>query len=438
MNTTRTETRRQFLKSAGAATIATISLPAILRAQSAPAVASGANPSSRLGVGFIGCGSRATLAHMRMLEGLKNEGGLPLEFVAVCDVYRPRLVAAQSRLQAARATMDYRELLADPSVDVVCIATPDHCHARQAIDALQAGKHVYCEKPVTHWSQFDLTKQLADAAAKSDRAFVCGAQAMSDGAWGQMKKLVQDGLIGKPVHAETGYFRCGDGGERGMRVDDPRARPGPDLNWDAFQGDAPKHDFSADRFFRWRLFRDYAGGPVTDLFPHCLTPLVDILGAGFPDTVIGVAGIERYEYPLREVPDTCNLIAHYPEKLTIAVLGTNANDFPATVKRGAGSQSPIVRGWDGTLTIDANNREIVFTPIRKPDSKQAQRFPIAHGENNAELWRNLIECAQKGTKDTWSPMDLAFRVQTVLQMAYLAASHDKTAHFDAKTRTISS
>jgi predicted dehydrogenase len=434
MNTT--ATRRQFLKTTSTATLGSLSMSALLKAQSAPAIVSGSNLNSRIGIGFIGCGNRASRSHMTMLENLKNEAKLPIDFVAVCDAYRPRLDKAKARLNAARACMDYRELLADKGVDMVCIATPDHQHGYQAIDAVQAGKHVYCEKPITHWRQFELTKKLAEVVAKSDRAFVCGAQAMSDGAWGQMKKLVEDGLIGKPVYGETGFFICGDGGDRGMPVDDPNALPGADLDWEAFLGDAPKRDFTVDRFFRWRLFEDYAGGPGTDLLPHCLTPLVDILGVGFPETVVAVGGIDRWEYELREVPDSFSLLAHYPEKVTVAVLGTEANDMETATHRGAGQSAPVIRGWDGSLTIDPNNKEIVFTSIRKPNAKHDQRFPIERGENNAELWRNLIECAQNGTKDTWSPMDLAFRVQTVLQMAMMGFREGKVMRFDATEKKI--
>jgi predicted dehydrogenase len=333
--------------------------------------------------------------------------------------------------------MDYRQLLANDRVDLVCIASPDHQHGSHAIAALQAGKHVYCEKPVTHWSQFELTKKLADVAAKSPCAFQLGTQAMSDSAWHQMKKLVKDGLIGKPLFGETGFFRIGDWGERGMKVDDPNIKPGKDLDWDGFQGDAQKYKFSVDRLFRWRLFKDYAGGPVTDLYPHCLTQVVDILGVGFPEKVVALGGVHRYEYELRNVPDTFNLIAQYPEKVTISVLGTQANDFNATPQRGAGQRCPVIRGWDGSLSIDTDNKHIVFTPVKeKGMMKKPEKFPIERPENNLDHWKNLIECAQKGTKNTWSPMDLAFRTQTVLQMAMLAYRESAVARFDARSRRI--
>lgn len=433
MSIHRNPSRREFIKTGITGVLAGVALPHVF---TGAAHAQSTSPNGRIGVGFIGCGGRAG-GHMGMLEQLKNNEKLPIEFVAMCDIYRPRLEKAKARLKAEYAYMDHRELLANKAVDMVCIATPDHHHGYQALDALQAGKHVYCEKPITHWRQFDLTKKLADVAAQSDRAFVCGAQAMSDGAWHQMKQLVKQGLIGQPVFGETSYFRVGDFGERGMRVDDPNAKPGPDLNWEAFQGDAPEHEFSVDRLFRWRLFEDYAGGPVTDLYPHCLTPVVDILGVGFPEAVVALGGIHRYNYELRDVPDTFNVLAQYPEKITISILGTQANDYNTALPgRGAGMRAPTIRGWDGTLTIDRNNKEIVFTPLRQKDAKPDQRFRIEHGENNTELWRNLIECAQQGRKDTWSPMDLAFRTQTVLQMAMLGWRKGVTARFDPQQKKI--
>ena len=423
--------RREFITTSVAGVLAGMALPHVFT-ESARAQIPG--PNSRLGVGFIGCGGRAG-AHMHMLEGLKKEG-MPIEFVAVCDIYRPHAERAKKRLNAGNLFMDHRELLARKDIDLVCIATPDHHHGYQAIDALQAGKHVYCEKPVTHWRQFELTRKLCDVAAQSPYTFQLGTQAMSDGAWHQMKKLVKEGLIGQPLFGETGFFRIGDWGERLMHVDDPNAKPGPDLNWEAFLGDAPKREFSIDRFFRWRLFEDYAGGPVTDLYPHCLTQVVYILGVGFPETVAATGGIHRYNYELRDVPDTCNLVAQFPEKVTISVLGTQANDYNATPLRGAGQRCPVIRGWEGALAIDKNNKEIVFTGIREKEGKPDQRFPIEHGEDNTEHWKNLITCAKNGKKDTWSPMDLAFRTQTVLQMAALGVKQGKLAHFDAQKREI--
>lgn len=426
-------TRREFLGTASTAAAVLAGASRAAFAATSPATSRAAN--DRLGVGFIGAGGRAG-THMQCLTYLKEKANVPVDLVAVCDVYRPRMEKAKQDYKMAQGAMDYRELLANPKVDIVCISTPDHHHGCQSIDAIKAGKDVYCEKPVTHWSQFDVLKQLAEAAAKSDRVFLLGTQGMSDTVWHQMKQLVKEGLIGKCVFGETSFFRLGDWGERGMPIPDKNAKPGPDLNWEAFLGDRPKRQFSVDRFFRWRLFEDYAGGPVTDIYPHCATQIVDILGVSFPQKVVAIGGIDRYEYELREVPDAFNLLARYPEKVTISVLGSFANSYnSAEGHRGSGSRMPIIRGWDGTLTIDRNQKEIVFMPT-DGSGKQLKRFPIERGENLTDHWKHLIECCQKRQKTTWSPMDLACRTQTMLIMAMLAHKNEKVVNFDAKEQKI--
>jgi predicted dehydrogenase len=391
----------------------------------------------RLGIGFIGCGGRAG-SHLQMAKRLRDELKMPVDLVACCDIYRPRREHFQKQAGIPNAYDSHKKLLEDPAVDIVCIATPDHHHVYQAIDAVKAGKHVYCEKPVSHWSQFEATRALADAVAASRVAFVCGTQAMTDPAWMEMKKLIRAGVIGQPIHAETGFFRTGDWGERGMRIDDPNAKPGPDLDWDAFLGtDRPKVPFSVDRLFRWRLFADYAGGPVTDLYPHCLAQVVDMLDLTFPERVTGIGGISRYPYELRDVPDTFHLIAQFPKGFSLTVQGSQGNNFQGAPQRGAGQRTPIVRGWEGTLAIDPNNREIICRATEGSSRKTAlERFPIPGNEDNLMLWKNLVECALEGRQDTWSPMDLAFRTQTILQMAMLGNQHGKTICFDSAKRSI--
>jgi predicted dehydrogenase len=389
----------------------------------------GAN--ERIGVGFIGVGGRGNF-HLQQVHWLMTQASEPVEIVAVCDVYRPRMAAVMEGY-GAKGYMDHRELLADPRVDVVCISTPDHHHAHQALDALKAGKDVYVEKPLTHWRQFDALKQLAHAAAASDRVFQLGTQAMSDGAWHQMRQLVRDGAIGKPMLGETGFFRAGDWGEVAMAIDDPQARPGPDLNWEAFLGDAPRCDFNIDRFFRWRLFDEYAGGPATDVYPHCLTQVVDIMGLTFPELVVATGGMHRYQDAPRTVPDTCYLLAQYPEKATISVLGTEANEYQGTGQRGAGQRVPIIRGWDAAITLDGKDIVIHYPAEAK---KPARRIPIEHEEDMIGHWKNFFDCCRTRNRQTFSPADLAYHVQTALIMASLAMRQGKVVRFDAAKQQI--
>jgi predicted dehydrogenase len=242
---------------------------------------------------------------------------------------------------------------------------------------------------------------------------------------------VQDGLIGRPIHAECGFFRVGDWGERGMPIDDANARPGPDLNWDAFLGDAPKRPFDVSRFFRWRMYEDYAGGPATDLYPHSLTPVVSILGVSLPSKVVATGG--KFRYQEREVPDTFNILIDYPEDITVAVLGTQGNDDQGTELRGSGERIPLIRGWEGSLTVEG--KQIVFKPVKGTD-KKPQTFEIARGEDLIEYWRKFLECCRSRQQDTPSPVDLAYHVQTALQMAMLGFREEKIAKFDSRQQRI--
>jgi predicted dehydrogenase len=416
-------TRRQFIHRVG------VTAATVTAAGTSVRRSFGRSANERIGVGFIGCGGRSG-AHFNVIHWLSTQAEEPTDIAAVCDVYKPRM-EKRAKGYGAKGYMDYRELLADKNVDVVCISTPDHHHGYQAIDAVRAGKDVYCEKPVTHWRQFELTKRLASEVKRSGRVFQLGTQGMYDSAWRQMKKLIADGLIGQPIHAECGYFRVGDWGERGMPIDDPNASPGPELDWNAFLGDSPRRPFDVSRFFRWRMYEDYAGGPSTDLFPHSLTPVLSMLGVGMPRTVAATGG--RFRYQEREIPDTFNMLIDYPENITVAVLGTQGNNHATTACRGAGNRIPVIRGWDGTLTIEG--QEIVFMPA-DGCKKKPQRFAIEHGEDFVGYWRRFLDCCRSGQKGTLSSMDLAYRVQTPLQMGMLGLRQGKVARFDPQEERI--
>jgi len=419
--------RREIMKKSGGLAVAGMSL--------APgrtlAKALGAN--ERIGVGFIGCGIRAG-NHMGYLAKMKENEGLNAQHVAFCDAYRPRMDWASNEF-SGKAYSDYRELLQDPNVNVVIIATPDHLHGYQAIDAIKAGKDVYCEKPVTHWRQFELTKKLTQVVNESSQVFMLGTQYMSDSAYAQGRKMIQEGMIGRPIHAECGYFRIGDWGERNMRIDDPNAKPGRDLNWEAFLGDSPKCPFDVSRFFRWRLYKDYSGGPSTDLYPHIMTQVIMMMGVTFPSKVSASGGIFRY--PEREVPDTFNILIDYPEKISLAVLGTICNNHPGNWGYYPG-RSPVIRGWEGTLSFEGNC--IRYSPSRGRQQplpgKKETTFPVKQQANMSKYWNDFFDCCRKRNTKTASPANLAYHVQTALQMSMLGWMKDKVVRFDAQNEKI--
>jgi len=159
-------------------------------------------------------------------------------------------------------------------------------------------------------------------------------------------------------------------------IDDPNAKPGPDLNWEAFLGDMPKRPFDVSRFFRWRMYEDYAGGPSTDLFPHSLTPVLYILGVKMPSMVVATGG--KYRYQEREIPDTFNTLIDYPEASRSR--SSDAGQRLPGYRWSRGTRSvPVIRGWDGTLTIQG--KEIVFVPRRIKEEAATIRHRARRGHD---------------------------------------------------------
>ena len=408
--------RRQFIRAAGAAAGAAA-------AYTAPHVtimageARGAN--DRIGVGFIGVGGRCR-AHINIVNALKKEG--IAQPVAVCDVYRPRLEDASQKCGGAKMYRAHEELLQDPNVDVVCIATPDRHHAPQAIDAVAAGKDVYCEKPLTHWAQFELAKKLEEAAKRSGRIVQVGTQYMADENYATVSKMIKEGVIGKVVHAQLGYFRRGDWGER-MRVPDPNARAGPDLDWQRFLGDAPKVEFSVSRFFQWRLYWDYAGGPATDLLVHTFTPVFCLLDLDYPERVFGGGG--RFQYD-REVPDQCNIIADYKDGPSVVMMNSLSNYTGIETK---------IRGTNGIIILTDSGIRIV--PIDPNTNKETDEIVLKWNGmgDTAKLWRNLLDCVDS-REQPFSPIAAAVRVQAPLSAGIISHLESKVVLFDEDTQQL--
>lgn len=148
---------------------------------------------------------------------------------------------------------------------------------------------------------------------------------------------------------------------------------------------------------------------------------------------VAVATRGKFRYQEREIPDTFNMLIDYPENITIAMLGTQANDYPGTGGRGSGQRIPVIRGWDGTLTIE--NNDIVFIPSQG-SKKKAKRFGINGGEDFVGYWQNFLDCCRSRKTDTLSPMPLAYHVQTALQMGMLGLRQGKVARFDTDQEKI--
>ncbi|GHT45656.1 oxidoreductase [Planctomycetales bacterium] len=414
--------RRDFLKTSAVvggltSSAALFAAPYIVAQES-----KGAN--ERIGVGFVGTGSRCG-SHLGIVNEFQKKG--IAQPVAVCDIYRPRLVAASQYTGNSKMYDTHEELLQDKNVDVVCIASPDHHHAYQAIDAINAGKDVYCEKPLVHWSQFEVAKEIEKIAKAKGKLVQVGTQHMADDNYPQIRKLIEDGIIGKPVQVEAGYFRRGDWGER-MAIPDPNAKPGADLNWERFLQHAPKQDFSVSRFFQWRLYWDYAGGPSTDLLVHTYTPVFAVLGLDYPTRVFGGGGTFQYN---REVPDQCNIIADYKDGPSVVLTNSLSNHVDKETR---------IHGTDGIIKwgmIQGSqadyDRGVRIVPFAK--GKEEIRIPWAGNGDTMKLWDNLLECV-KTRQEVMCPISLGVRVQAPLSMGILSHRESKVALFDFENQSI--
>lgn len=400
--------RRNFLGSMGAG-----AAPMALAYQ--PAAQASAKP---LSIGLIGCGGRGGYLARETLA--VKAAGNPIELTAVCDIYQPRLERLSTRLKA-KPFASAGTLLREGGVDAVIVATPDRTHLPLALQAVRAGKDVYCEKPLSHWSQFELLKQFVTEVRRSKAVVQVGAQWVSDPIWTTAAERIKQGAVGKVVHAQTGYFRYGDEGERGMPVEDANAQPGRGLDWLEFQGDGQARPFSVARFFQWRLFMDYAGGPIMDLYPHPLTRLLKALNAGMPERVAAIGGKYLFEGE-REVPDTVDVVIEYPGGPTVSVLGTQGN---------ATGLDTVIRGSDGTITFDKSFGMVVSPrPGGNGASMTLNSQPFV--QDHLADWFRCIRLRQTPRCD----IELGYRVQVALIMAMRSLLERKVAFWNPSSETI--
>jgi predicted dehydrogenase len=318
-----------------------------LQASAAVAAASPAarpfSPNDRIQVGFIGCGARA---HELIRHLLDAEGGA--EIVAVTDAYKGRVERAIERTGGkARAVPDYKEILADKSIDAVVIATPDHWHHRMVLDAIAAGKDVYCEKPLTYRSSEGV--EIVQAARKAGRIVHVGSQGVSSPAQQKAKEWIKAGKLGKITLIRAAYNRNTASGAWIYPI--PPDASESTVNWEQFLGPAPKRPFDLARFFRWRCYQDYSGGIATDLFVHLCTTIHYLMDAKAPAKVLAMGQLYRWKES-RDVPDTLNAVLEYPEGFTVNLSSTFNNQLSA-------EGSFQILGTEGAITLGGG---MVFHP----------------------------------------------------------------------------
>ncbi len=394
--------RRCFLKT-GAAGAAAAGAMGLL---GSPAPIRAASLNSRLRVGFVGTGGRCNAHINAVLKMQQADKGV--EAAAVCDVYNVNRDKAAERIQKAvgtdpKKTGDYRDLINDSDIDAVCIVTPDHWHAKQTIEALEAGKHVYCEKPMTHTIQE--AQDVVAAWKKTAKIMQVGVQRTSDGRWKAANQFIREGRIGKVIQAQTEYYRnSGMGQWRYYRL--TREMTPKNIDWKMFLGTefglAPEMPFDRAIFRQWRCYWPFGSGLYTDLFVHRLTQIITAVGVRYPRRVAGGGGI-FLEYDGRDVPDTATIVADYDAGLQILATATMCNAHPI---------EQCIRGHHGTIKFDLSADGFEFEPER-PQVTRTSKLQSMHVEayrpedETYAHWENFLAAIERNDQQACNnPPDL--------------------------------
>jgi predicted dehydrogenase len=334
--------RRAFLQtSAGAAGASLIAGSIFLDSEPALAAAQTVAPSDRLRFGIIGVGMEGSglLTTAVQLPGV--------ECVAAADLYDGRHELAKEIVgKPIRTTRRYQELLDAKDIDAVIIAVPDHWHKQVVVDAVAAGKDVYCEKPMSHNSADGLA--MVAAAKKADRIVQIGAQRTSSVLCAKAKELYDNGAIGEMNLIEATYGRNDPNGA--WEYPPPPDLSPENLDWDTWQGTAPKKAFDPLAFARWRCWKEYGTGVAGDLLVHLISGMQFVLGINEPPKrVSAFGGIYRWKDG-RNMPDVHPVLFEY-------------DNVPVYMRLSLGCESTEVTRFQGSKgVIELREFSVSYTP----------------------------------------------------------------------------
>jgi predicted dehydrogenase len=441
--------RRDFLATsaaAGAAAGAALNL-------SATAYGRVLGANDRINVAFLGVGGRCQghLGHVLRLQKEKKN----VAPYAVCDVWDGNKEVGRGLFPSAekvgidvsdkrRVVKDYRVLLDDKDVDVVCVATPDHWHAKMSIDAAAAGKDVYCEKPMT--KTIDEAHAVVDAMKKYNRVMTVGVQSMADPTWiTAYNEWVRTGKIGHVAQAQTSYYRNSTMGQWRYYKLSQDMNP-KTVDWDMFLGHGfevapgvplgPKIPFDRAIYGQWRCYWPFGGGMFTDLFVHQTTHMIAAMGVRYPARVVGAGGL-YLEYDGRDVPDVATVVADYNEGCQLSITATMISQYPVEeVIRGRLKSLKFVK--DGFVVIDNDPKGGPGIPARLEESVKGELVkvekPQGRDGDTYALWENFLECVRSRKRETLSTPELGAAAFTTVSLGVQSYRQGQVLFWDAEQR----
>lgn len=365
-------------------------------------------------LGVIGSGGRGTF----VMQTFQKDPAL--QVVAICDVYEPNLENALSKAPGAKAYRDYRKLLEDREVEAVLIATPEHWHHRQVLDAIAAGKDVYVEKPLCQTPEQGVELVRAEKATK--QIIQTGMQRRSYDLYVEGRKVVASGQLGNVRMVRSWWLN-------NYLENKPPANFSGKLDWDQWQGPvAQKRPFDPDRFRNWRQYTDYAGGIVADQGAHVFDGIHMLMNASYPLAVTAAAG-----KPHRagfDTPESVVVTAEYPEDF----IGVFSINYAAMKYKSRNDQLNQLDGDKARMDV---SREKLDVYLQGAEETSALSKSSARGFGFAtDLHvQNFLECVRTRQRPT-APMELGFQAALVVQLANLSLRTGRRMKWNAKLNKV--
>ncbi len=409
--------RRNFIKNTAIATAAVGVAPAVLNAC--------ASPAEKITVALIGCRS---MGWSDLDTFLKQEN---VECAALCDVdsniLEKRAADVEKRTGIRpQTTGDFRKILENPDVDAVIIGTPDHWHAIMMMMALEAGKHVYVEKPMGH-SIEECNAMVAMAKKHPKLKVQVNMWQRSSKHWFEASDIVKSGELGKVGLVKAWIYK-------GYNTPYPSLPDGDvpkGVDYDMWLGPAPKRPFNPNRFhYNFRWWWDYAGGAMTDWGVHLLDFGLYAMDAKMPLSISPGGGIYYHEPGAIETPDIEQAIYEYPNHTMMWECGLN----PSIGPYGRGHGVAFI-GHKGTLVVDRSGWEIIPETNRKEkvpffEAKKQQHY----GDGMTEHVQNFLKCIREGGEVN-CPVEIGALTAIVSEMGNIAYRTGKRIHWNDNSKS---
>ena len=389
-----------------------------LLAGSGALVAHAAPPSDQVNMGVIGAGSRGTF----VMGVFQKDPALRVG--AICDVYEPNLergasTAGKAQNGAPKMYRNYKELLADKTVQAVLIATPEHWHYQMVIDALAAGKDVYVEKPLCHTPEQGVA--LVEAEKKSKNIIQVGMQRRSYDLYQQGREVVASGKLGKVRMVRSWWLNNYLQSARATKLDGP-------LDWEQWQGSAQHRPLDPDRFRNWRYYSDYAGGIVADQGAHVFDGIHMLMGAGFPSAV-NASGGKPHKAGVDQ-PESVVAIAEYPEDF----LGVFTINYAAMQYKYKNDQLNQLDGDQARMDIGREDFN-VYMKGAEETAAISKHSPKGFGWATDLHVQNFLDCVRTRKTPT-APMRLAFQAALVVQLVNMSLKNGRRYKWNAATMKV--